>query len=49
MRCLTKTHDTTMTPAVRLSLKSRFDWSFTHPRNIGTATKYGNTPTATCY
>jgi len=36
-----------MTPAVRLSLKSRFDWSFTHPRSIGTATKYRNTNTAT--
>jgi len=44
MRCLTKTHDTTMTPAVRLSLKSLSDWSVTHPRNIGTATSTA-TPT----
>ena len=49
MRCLTETHEATMTPAVRLSLKSLSDWSVTHPRNIGTATKYRNTPTATCY
>jgi len=36
-----------MTPAVRLSLKSRFDRSFTHPRSIGTATTYRNTNIAT--